>query len=351
MTAGKKLSIQDFIERASTVHDNKYDYSESVYVNTHTKLTIGCPVHGKFEQLPYDHLRGGGCVVCSGKQRTSQSDFVSRAKQAIGEQYDFSGAVYKNLSTPVTVICPDHGEFTKSPRLILQQNRGCPSCGQDRYRQKVKSSTLTTQQFVDRATLIHGSNYSYINTEYVTSSVKVRILCPNHGEFTQLPSNHLQGQGCPICSNERNKITCGGNVKGKLPTPSASRYTKRKREATGKYNQQWFEKFPDSKLQPAQFYCIEVEHDTDHFIKVGITTRTIKQRFQRTGTGETIIDRRTLDVKYMSLYDAYVLEQHILRELKGHQYFPNYVLDGYTECFKLSARDQVLDLMKQHLAT
>ena len=29
------------------------------------------------------------------------------------------------------------------------------------------------------------------------------IICPKHGEFTQTPSNHLKGEKCRGCSNEK----------------------------------------------------------------------------------------------------------------------------------------------------
>ena len=32
------------------------------------------------------------------------------------------------------------------------------------------------------------------------SKTKVKILCPDHGEFEQLPSHHIKGQTCPKCA-------------------------------------------------------------------------------------------------------------------------------------------------------
>ena len=41
-------SLKDFIERAKIRHNNKYDYSKTVYSKTHEKVTIICPEHGEF---------------------------------------------------------------------------------------------------------------------------------------------------------------------------------------------------------------------------------------------------------------------------------------------------------------
>lgn len=54
-----------FIEKAIVVHHSFYDYSEVDYVNSHTYVTILCPLHGPFKQLPSSHLRGHGCPICA----------------------------------------------------------------------------------------------------------------------------------------------------------------------------------------------------------------------------------------------------------------------------------------------
>ena len=72
---GKKA----FIEKARKVHGNKYDYSEVNYVNNKTKVIIICPVHGKFEQRPDEHLKGRGCQKCIGRNRTKE-DFINEAE-------------------------------------------------------------------------------------------------------------------------------------------------------------------------------------------------------------------------------------------------------------------------------
>lgn len=52
----KRLSQQEFIERATEVHNGKYDYSKVEYKNVSTKVCIICPEHGEFWQSPNGHL-------------------------------------------------------------------------------------------------------------------------------------------------------------------------------------------------------------------------------------------------------------------------------------------------------
>ena len=54
----------------------------------------------------------------------------------------------------------------------------------------------TTKEFIEKAKQVHGDKYDYSKVEYVRSSEKVCIICPEHGEFWQTPNAHLQGQGC-----------------------------------------------------------------------------------------------------------------------------------------------------------
>lgn len=65
----------------------------------------------------------------------------------------------------------------------------------------------TTNDFIRKARLLHGDKYNYSKVNYVNSDVKVCILCPEHGEFWQVPRTHLSGSGCPICVGRRKMRT------------------------------------------------------------------------------------------------------------------------------------------------
>ena len=82
----KKLTIEQFIEKAKEVHENKYDYSKSVYKGYDIPLRIICPLHGEFMQKPHYHLSGSGCYEC-GKIKSDESkrknidQFIEQAKR------------------------------------------------------------------------------------------------------------------------------------------------------------------------------------------------------------------------------------------------------------------------------
>ena len=62
-----KISKQSFLERASKIHDNFYEYSKVSYSFIKDKVTITCPEHGDFEQSAQSHLVGHGCSKCANR--------------------------------------------------------------------------------------------------------------------------------------------------------------------------------------------------------------------------------------------------------------------------------------------
>jgi len=80
----KKLTKQEFVDKAILIHGNKYDYSKVDYVNTITPVIIICPIHGEFKQIPNSHLSGSGCLKCGAKIRSikktnTTENFIKKA--------------------------------------------------------------------------------------------------------------------------------------------------------------------------------------------------------------------------------------------------------------------------------
>ena len=123
----KRKSNDEFIREAQSIHHNKYDYSKVEYANNKTKVCIICPEHGEFWQLPSDHLNGKGCPQCAGNVRCDKDAFIEKAKSIHNDRYDYSKVEYVNAHTKVCIICPEHGEFWQIPNNHLNGN-GCPLC-------------------------------------------------------------------------------------------------------------------------------------------------------------------------------------------------------------------------------
>lgn len=193
---------EEFIKKAKETHGDNYDYSQSVYVNNKTPITIVCKEHNRmFTPTPNNHIRGTGCPVCAGKLRTGRPSkttktFIEDANRIHCGLYDYHKVLYKTAFVNVIITCKEHGDFEQLPNNHLQ-GRGCPKCGWDN---RVDSRTLTTEEFVLRASEIHNGYYDYSKVDYKNARLPVTIICPNHGEFSQVSFEHLKGSGCPKCA-------------------------------------------------------------------------------------------------------------------------------------------------------
>lgn len=191
-----------FIERAQKIHNNKYDYSKLGYISTKHKVTIICPIHGEFIQTGSDHLKGWGCSKCSQKRKPTREEWIEKANKKHNFKYDYSKVEYKDNKTPVCIICPEHGEFWQTPNNHIKGTK-CPKC---EYKRRSLTYSKTTEQFIKDAISVHNNKYDYSKVNYYNKSTKVCIICLKHGEFWQLPTSHLSGNGCQQCKNKNQTI-------------------------------------------------------------------------------------------------------------------------------------------------
>lgn len=197
----RKLTTQEFIDRARAVHGDKYDYAFSVYKSARENVLIYCQKHGVFEQRPNDHLSGKGCRKCStlmnGENKKSNTkEFTEKARVVHGNKYDYSFVLYTRSKDAVHIICQQHGVFKQMPNHHLN-GAGCPTCKRIAISLKKRSSIT---DFIGKAKLIHGNRYDYSFSVYQNSQIKVYIRCTEHGIFEQTPNDHLSGAGCPTCA-------------------------------------------------------------------------------------------------------------------------------------------------------
>jgi len=183
-----------FISKANIRHNNKYDYSLVNYVNSITKVEIICREHGPFLVRPDAHVRKVGCPICNGGIKYSSEDFISKANIKHNNKYDYSLVNYINSSNKVEIICREHGTFYMNPSNHLN-GQGCSRC--------VGLNKKTTKEFKISANRVHGDIYDYSLVNYNNNRTKVRIICNSHGEFDQIPKDHLNGSGCKLCISSK----------------------------------------------------------------------------------------------------------------------------------------------------
>ena len=204
--------IEDLIEKANQIHCNKYSYDESTYVKTTEKMRIICPVHGEFWQSLHQHInKKQGCPHCGKEVKKDRSgqiskkinpeEYFKKCRDKFGDKFIYSND-FTNMAGKIRIICPKHGEFIQNANSHLNSETGCPKCSWEKLSSE---STSSTEEFITKAQKIHGNIYDYSKVNYKNVNEPICIICPKHGDFMQLPYNHLSGNGCPACGVEKTR--------------------------------------------------------------------------------------------------------------------------------------------------
>lgn len=124
-----RYSQTSFLEAAKLIHGDRYDYSETVFKNGHSPVTIICQRHGQFQQEASGHLTGStGCRQCYLIENTKTiDDFVQQAREKHGMRYDYSKSTYEHSNSKLCITCAKHGDFWQLARSHLSGS-GCYKC-------------------------------------------------------------------------------------------------------------------------------------------------------------------------------------------------------------------------------
>lgn len=192
----QKLTTEEFIRRAIKRHGpDRYDYSETVYVNATIKVKIRCLVcQHVFLKLPDKHTskEKEGCPECAGRQRYTTETWIEKAKKRQFDRYDYSKVVYTVGTNKVIIICKTCEDEFEQLAFIHLRGFGCPNCGGNKR--------LTRKEFIRRSKEHHGDKFDYSKVKFKNSKASCVIRCkPCNYEFKQLIGNHMTGTGCPKC--------------------------------------------------------------------------------------------------------------------------------------------------------
>ena len=230
--------------------------------------------------------------------KLTNETFIQRAIEVHGDLYGYSLVNYKTNATKIKIICKSHGVFEQIPKDHLKGS-GCKACCYE-----AKASTAKSE-FANKASLIHNNLYSYELVDYKTNITKVSIICKEHGVFEQTPNSHLKGHGCAKCAEEE----------------------------SGWSRSHFAEKCDKNNNGLGILYILECFNDSEKFLKIGITSRSVKERYH----SKTLMPYayRVLDEIVGSPTYIYDLETKLHQINKQNQYVPSISFKGsVTECFK-----------------
>jgi len=294
--AVSRISTDDFVARAKTLHGERLDYSLVQYVGAKIPVVISCPVHGQFSQTPQDHLRSpSGCPQCSAlsrteKQTSSTEEFVERSLVIHGGKYSYENVDYKTARIKVGITCKLHGVFHQYPHQHLV-GVGCPICASKANGDMKRGSV---EKFILSAREVHGDKYDYSRVVYITARTRVELFCNTHQKvFWQTPDNHTRRMGCPSCAQ-------GGF----------------------------------SQVLPGTLYILQ----SPDFVKVGITNISAEER-ARSVSKSAMQKFDVIKTYEMDGVSCNNLENTLLRWLRGFAKSPTYKFEGSTEAFCVNVTD------------
>lgn len=226
-------------------------------------------------------------------KKITTEEFILRSNIIHSYKYDYSNTVYTKSSEKVSIKCKDHGVFEITPNNHLS-GKGCKECG---YKLSSKKQSLTKEEFILRANKVHNRRYIYDDVIYINGFSKILIKCKLHGIFEQEPLTHLKGVGCPKC-----------NIKG--------------------ISKEKFIEFSNNK--ECTFYIIKCFNENEEFYKIGITSRSIKDRFY----GNNMPYKYEVIKEYKSsANDVWEIENYLKSNLRSC-YTPKTIFGGSSgECF------------------
>ena len=327
---------QHFITRADKIHNNKFNYSKSKYINAKSNIIIICPIHGEFKQTPDKHLapKSHGCQKCWSDIRktldrsktkkqphTSKEKFLEKANKKYKDYFEYDLSNFSGICGNIIKIkCPQHGWFSQKPRLHTMNaaKYGCRKCAKEQF---IINNSHSYDFIIKRFKKLYPK-YIYPESNksiYINQKTKITIICPKHGEFIKSVQKHLI-QECPHCGIETN-IKLGKWV--------------------GQYCPTIFDQYPDIKNSDGYLYYFRINFGK--FYKIGITTN-LKQRLKaikNKSKGE-ISNIECLFTKQDTLYNCYLLEKKILEQFKDKRVSKNWS----TELFDIDILSQIKSLIR-----
>lgn len=281
---------KSWLARAQSKHGARFRYAKSqpFFQNQKSKITISCEYHGDFVSTGDKHVANdhGGCPKCGGDAKgnaKSKSYFAAYQKWLTTHLPDNLEIVseFSGPSEPLMVRCKTHGTTKKTTALYIKNNKtnGCDACA----REKVTSARqLTTEAIKEELMADLPTLITIIGVERGPQGTRVLASCSQHGDFLTTKGSLAKAKyACPECKRENSGYT--------------SHRLARLIEA-------------GSDGAPCQIGIMEVEVFGLKAIKVGVTIRTLEDRYKwylkRIHWSATLPERL-----------AYVLESRV------HRYF------------------------------
>ena len=203
----KRLTTEEFKKNYKKKFGDFYDLSKAEYINNKTEIVAVCPIHGEFKKRPDLLMDGAKCPKCSKTARTSEEDFIAKAKYVHNDFFDYERGSFTNVSSQVGVICPIHGIWYPKANNHLN-GANCPKCSKEGITHKItklpktnkSTKTYNTDTFKNKIIELYGDKFDLSKVNYIDNKTQITVGCKIHGDFLITPNHLLSGRGCSKCS-------------------------------------------------------------------------------------------------------------------------------------------------------
>ena len=367
-----KLTQERVIEQFKDVHGDNFDYSNVVYIDTHTPIEVRCKKHDFiFYPTPKNHKNGAKCAICGidsvkEKLNKGKDKFVEEVIGIHGDKYDFSLVEYVNNKTPVKLISKEYGLLEIRPDALLAKPNYIP-------KGKKKTKSNDKEIFIIEAVKVYGDKDDYTETNIISSKHNIDVRCKKHDiTFNKTIGNYLSGCGCPSCSAENyrelraipkdeyyrrvnekhdNKYTYTDDytILSGVVTFICEEHGKQRKNAgshmngygckkcnivpikVNKRSKEGYCKLADGRS--TMLYILKCSDENEEFYKIGKTFRKITKRYINSNMPYNIEVIYKYENSAGFIWD---LEEELHKKYKEYKYRPRQWFAGYSEAYKLN---------------
>jgi hypothetical protein len=248
-------------------------FLRSEYKNSKTHLDIECDRGHPYSAKWSDFRRGSRCPHCAGVAPLTHeyvASEIAKAEYVLRSQY-------RNAHTHLDIEC-DQGHPYSAKWASFQQGSRCPECA---------GVAPLTHEYV--ASEFAKDRYT-LESQYKNANTPLKVRCDKGHPYCPSWANFQQGSRCPECA------------------------------VTGY-----------KKHKPGRLYYIRFDFPNGlSLYKIGITNRTIGQRFANEPTPYAVLlDRLYKDGSIPPQREDRIKKRHAKDQYTG----PNLLVSGITECF------------------
>jgi very-short-patch-repair endonuclease len=195
MTDDLKFRTEQYLKKLKDARDdfNDYNYDNMNFKTNKLPITIKHKCGHIFTQIASRHLKGSSCPKCLIRPTKTNEQAVAELIKARGNKYGYHLVNYTHSQKLITIFCYDCNDTFKQKFFNHKNGHNCGNC--------YKNSQKTWDEFLSDFKLKHGDKYDYSESKLINASTKIKIKCNKCNQiFSQLPTAHASGQGCPHCN-------------------------------------------------------------------------------------------------------------------------------------------------------